>query len=385
MTTHQPLPAACLCLVLVPTILAAGPTASAPAPSTSASRPVRLTEPALADWMLRTGVLPAEQVDESAAQQRARLQEALRRASEPEIRVQLALALANWELAEATAPALTRWILGLRTPSDLAQLGRAATSARDAIRTAERQLQELPADDDRSAQRRRTRWRAAIERLQPFASAADALSRIAAGSEDPPHDAQEAARDAAIELSELREEVDDELAAAARLWQALLLEAAGRSDRALEALGPATAEAEGMPYDFYARLLRCHILLARGSSGLVAGLTLRMHRATEKWFALNSNDAARADRTLQFVRAVAMRRWAEALEETHPELARDHRRKADQLIDRIRSSEKSDLYLLRPSVPRLVEPPDLEDESPQTHPAPPATGPTRTRPATQPS
>lgn len=361
-------------------------------PSATASAPMSQPAPALltdADRDACIELIPPLAPDAEAEQKlrthRERLETALRAQTDDEQRITLALGIANWELADVAAPAATRYLLGFQTRQDLDRLAAVARTARQAIDEATAALDALPKTDDRVVERRRERTHEQAERLRAFANAFAALGGSAPADADELKDAREACRDAALDLAELREVEDVDVVAAAKLWQAVMLQAGGRTDRALTMLDTALKTPTRMPYEFFQRVWRCTIHTQQGEYALAAGLLIRAASLCEAWMRGEADGAApRAVRTLVAARILCERKWAASLGDTDAARAKALETAVAALSKKTfgRPASRS-LYELQRAIPMLVEiPPEaLAEPRPPTETAPTATEPTTTEPA----
>ncbi len=356
-------------LVIVSGMLTAGDLKAAPASSQPATnpaldeRPIRLMDDPVIERARGIAAIwdDADSL-RSVRDHRRRLRAQARTLTAVDDRIQMALASANWELAEVAAPIATRWILGYRTAEDLRSLRQAAESAGRALESAKRALDALPDTDDKAAARKHARWRDALATLRTFAAAHDALSRGVPESADAVPQAQETCRDAALGLAELRENEDPDIAAAARLWQAILLEAGGRTGRTLATLDLALAPPERLPYDFFNRVLRCHLLAERGSYALAAAMALRMQEECARWFDKDTTAGLRAKMTLIALRANCMWRWADALRASDPAEADERRKQGDALVAaNFPADQPGRIYWLEHAIPILLTPPAVRE------------------------
>ncbi|MBN1491982.1 MAG: hypothetical protein JXA69_18865 [Phycisphaerae bacterium] len=368
-------------LVVVGGVAGAASTQPATAPTSApTTQPIRLLDAEMAQRFEKLGSLrddPGEQRE--AARRRRLIRERLGAETDVSERIVLTLGWANWELAEAAAPAATRWLLGMRTRDDLERFGAAAEAAREALDAAKRDFEFLTDSPERAVQRQHRRWKQTLERLRTFADACAALAGSAPAGASDLEVAQEACRVAAIELAVLREDEDADTAAAARLWQALLLEAGGRADRALDTLDFALVAPDHLPYDFFLRLLRCSLLLDRGSYLLATALTYRVEAECDRWFGAGTPAGVRALAAVRVVRLKCLWRWADALRADEPELADRQLEKADALrAEHFPSDGLAPIYRLDRAVPIFVELPDLSSPAatrPTTSTAPAASAP----------
>ncbi len=303
-------------------------------------------------------------------EQRRAIQARLRSETDPESRIPLALGWANWELADVAAPAATRWMIGYRTREDLKDLAGVARFAGRALDSAEKDIESLAQSADTAVMRRRARWRETINTLRLFAAAYEALARTMPTATAPAA-VQEACRKAALGLAELRENEDPDTAAAARLWQAALLEAGDRSGRELAVLDLALVPPERLPYDFFSRILRCQSLLADGSYALVVALTLRMEERCDRWFGEDAKASPPAKLTLAAFRIKCLWQWSDAIRADDPEQADALRKRADSLAAAdFPPGQETRIYRLERAIPVYVERPLPETRPPQRREAP---------------
>ena len=301
---------------------------------------------------------------------RRALVEELRMQADRDERVLLALGWANWELSTAIAPAPTRWVLGYRTWDDLEAFGRAAEYAGRALDVADHTLDAMPETRERAVAARHERWRNTRTALRRFADVYKALSGALPEADADLAGAQETCRQAAVALSELREDEDADTAAAARLWQAILLEAGDRGERNLATLDLSLATPKRLPYDFFLRVLRCEMLVQRGSYAIADGLAMRMQKRCDRWFSADDAKAAAARATLAGLRAACLWQWADAIHAAEPDQAAALQQEADALVkDRFGGDGDTGIYMLQPAVPIFVGLPSEAAQPPTTAPA----------------
>jgi hypothetical protein len=261
-------------------------------------------------------------------------------------------------------------VLGYRTWNDVEAFGQAAEYARRALDVARQTLDSMPDAKERAVTARRTRWRDTIGTLRLFADVYKALSGALPEAGGDLAAAQEACRQAAVALAELRENEDADTAAAARFWQAVLFEAGGRGDRNLATLELSLVAPSRLPYDFFLRMMRCEMLVQRGSYALADGLAQRMQARCDRWFSADKAKATDARATLAAMRANCAWRWADAVEAAEPDQTAALQRDADALVNTILAARKKpSLYVLQPAVPILVELPAEAAQPATTAPA----------------
>jgi hypothetical protein len=350
-------------------------TTTATAPS---APPIRLLTPAEIERCRAViGIEPSEIDPQEADDLRDRIAARMEAEDSAAARADLALAWANWELADGCAGAATRWVLGLRTAEDVACFRQAATRANDALAVAAEALDSMKAagGDAQDEEALRTR-KQTHRKLRYFAAAFAALADVVDASADQRPEAQDACRDAALDLAVLREDEDPQTATAARLWQAILLEAAGREDRAISVLQLSLARPRHLPYGFFLRLQRLQLLVDRGAYALVAGLGARMQAESQKWFAHDPLVNTRVQATIRAVRAANLWRWADALPESASDDADRLRDRANLIRDKYFGSDtRAPLYRLEQAIPVYMPLPDLTplpaaETAPATAPAP---------------
>jgi hypothetical protein len=341
-------------------VLAAGLSGAQTRPTSApTSRPIRLLEESVARGLGAVKALRYDAAaDKAVAERRDALKARLRGEADADEHILLLLAWANWELSEVASPAATRWILGFRERSDLERFAEVAESAGEHLDAAEKELDSLPESTERAVQRQRTRWGDTVKTLRRFAEGYKALAGAVPEDAAELKNAQGACRDAALELAELRESEDAELAAAAKLWQGVLLEAGGRLDRALAALDMVSVQPVQLPYDFYQRLLRAQLLQVRGSFALAEGLALRLAGECGDWFKSGDVDAGSAQAAVAALRVCGLYRWAACLRDTDAAEAGRLSEKAAKVAEKGGSAAKGGgLYRLGKAVPVLVEMP----------------------------
>jgi hypothetical protein len=195
----------------------------------------------------------------------------------------LRVATANWILATACEPPMSRMLQHLSTASDAQRVDHLAKRAEELLTEAR------AADGDTG------NYRDAIDTLEAFAAAL----RVCAQGEP-----EDEARNAARKLSVYIEADDASTAAAARLWQAELYALAGKTKRAMRLL-PLVTELPpkgASNYGFFTRLLRCRLLDDRGSHATAWSLLLILEESAREWFTTDAerDDAARTTNLAKF-------------------------------------------------------------------------------------
>ncbi len=174
---------------------------------------------------------------------------------------------ANWLVAVRCEPHGTRLLLGMHRLADLQAL---ETFAEEALEL----LQDL--EINRSSE---FRHQDQLEIVRSFAKAIAAAAQAARGRPD------EAALDhAANELAIWLDDDREEVAAAALLWQSLLYEASGKTDRALDALPPDMTAGQSTRLGLFVRIRRCTLLAAMGRVVLAQSLMLQLEERCAQWF-----------------------------------------------------------------------------------------------------
>ncbi len=292
-----------------------------------------------------------------------RLRAILAAADAPVDQAQARLAIANRQLGEAAAWPATRCLLGAATDDDRARLADAAASASELLAGA---VKLLDAAEDADEETRR-HLAFAAETLETFAKAFSAITTDPADKHY-----EDTLSDAALELAAARESEDEDVAAAALLWQSYAWVLAGRRDQAILALPDVLKQPERMPFDLFARLLRCRLLAEAGQHAAPVTLCLRMQHQCESWFPGRAlREVGEIQRLIVFVRIGIVRSWIEGL---GPDSAAGQRLSLDVKSARESWFEPPDaraVYSLTPAIPILVTPPkvDLPRPAAQTRPA----------------
>lgn len=176
-------------------------------------------------------------------------------------------------------------------------------------------------------------------------------------------DTERASRQAASELSALREHDDARVATAASFWQAFLRRGESDATAALSRLSFALDDipASGKPYAFFSRVLRCLVLSAHDRRFAALTLLTQMEERIFGWF---SDDAERdqAMRAVIWTRVHLLRQWHDSLDaKTQSDERRWCRERAATLIE-TKLNEPFALPRLKPAIPMLIEPQKLEAE-----------------------
>lgn len=240
-------------------------------------------------------------------------------------RIELLLAAANRLLASGTEHAASTRILGIEQDEmpDLEALfslfGR-VEGLFDRVGRLLKQHDEAQAEGDAKKQTEAAKqneatkqvWRELAVRRDTIRSFAQALQPFLfdTGSDD---DARNKRR-AASKLSMLLESDSAEIAASARLWQALLRSKEQDPSRALSIIGPVTTPPRvgSQPYRFFGAILRAQLLAKHRSPTLALAMLMRVEELVETWFS-GQRDRGHALRTSAFVRVAIMQVWAQAL------------------------------------------------------------------------
>jgi hypothetical protein len=211
---------------------------------------------------------------------------------------------ANWMLGPQMAGPATRLVLGISNAQDPEAVRTLLAAARAELSAADAALQAWKGDETADARRPS---QANVQLLRSFASAmaaawptADADSAVA----------QAALSEAGLELVDALEDKRPDVVAAAVLWQGVLHSAAGRGQRALDALPPAlSAPDTKSTFGFFPRLLRCRLLgAAPGNRATALALTARVEASCENWLDSEATAKGRAAATL--VRRQILEAWA---------------------------------------------------------------------------
>ena len=132
---------------------------------------------------------------------------------------------------------------------------------------------------------------------------------------DEPGESSMSPRRAASRLSSLLEDSDPQVAAAANLWQACLRSLEADPSRALAVLDLVLDDPspKQLPYAFFARLLRCRLIAARGGFTASLALLLQMEPRLDKWIPSDA-DRATALRATALVEIQILRQWYDHLD-----------------------------------------------------------------------
>lgn len=335
-----------------------------PDPAETDERP-ELTDVRNLPAMPTVQLAPIDGVGDETAYTRAiadRAAELKRRAQasgEPYERAKLLLAAANLILSHQLEPACTRRILGVDHPDGLTpdQLTAALDRCDQLLQDTQDTLQR---DDDRTEPSVANRKLAHQHRL--LKAFAGALRAFLTESED--DQGTKETRRAASGLSPVLEEDDRTVAAAAGFWQACLRSRESDPAPTLARLDLAVADLphRSLPYSFFARILRCQRLAARGDTATALALLMQVEERCTVWLSTEpeTDDAVRAV-TLQRLRL--LRQWHESLNaDSHDEERAWCRLRVAQLIaDRFPGTQNT-VTRLHPAIPIIVQPPDPTSE-----------------------
>jgi hypothetical protein len=232
------------------------------------------------------------------------------RSGDARAEVEHRLAAANWILARRTEPQVTRLLLGIESPTDLASLRSSVADARLQLEACRRLLDNRANNDEShptGAQEpqsgpaeapSREGLRSLHDELSAFA---EALAVVWSSDDGDDHITQ--VRRCASALGVLLEDERPGVAPAAAMYQALLYRRADRLDRALAVLDLATKPLPrgGQAWAFFSRLLRCRVLAHQGRHALAWSLLLKLEERALEWFeaAGQGEQAARAARLVR--------------------------------------------------------------------------------------
>lgn len=264
------------------------------------------------------------------------------------------LLAANWIMARRLEPMASRILLGLPEEGDAAEAAQIVATAQAQLQRAaqlwaEHSVENGPDSEDEQRRQRREH----LEALRAFGRAFAALWPSAPVEEER-H--EEVLREAASGLSIVLDAERSDVAAAATLWQAYLYARGGRQERALDLLPLALKPLKyGDRSGYYARLLRCRLLVEQGGGASAAlALLTRIEESCGEWFdAKTAQDQARG--TARLLRRQTAAGWAETLQkENKPQLAAWCHGLVDRL-DQGRNGHTPDALLrLEYAIPALV-------------------------------
>lgn len=249
---------------------------------------------------------------------------------------------ANWILAFACEPAITRVLLDRHSPTDLDLILKRVDAALSL-------LPETPEHED-------------VEMLRDFGVAVKQFALSRAGRADKAALAQSASN-LAIWLDDDRHDIPP----SAILWQCLLYQEAGRQDRALETIPAVHTPVEGNPAAFYSRILRCQIHAQGGRHSLALALILRMEEHCGGWFA---ERATAAENVLLVQRHKLVENYNPEIGELASKAVSQWPLRAQQAL--LEASEPRELLRLHPAIPVLFSNSETRrPKSPEEAPAEP--------------
>ena len=289
------------------------------------------------------------------------------KADDPIRRVGFLLAAANLILAHQIEPGCTKRLLHIhddRDKPDEAALRSALDRADALMMQADTALNKLHDRDD-SLRDRLQESTHRLETLQAFASGQRAYLL--------PDESAEAARElrrAASRLSPLLEEKSRTVVAAATLWQACLRGRESNPAPALSVLGSALADPPpgSMPYAFFARLLRCRLIAARGGPPTALALLMQIEKRSDEWF---TDDRVREEavRAARLLRIQILADWHDRLGSSGSASERQwcvERMKA--LVGEHFGDDTETLLRLTPAIPLLASAPEAKLQIPERTP-----------------
>jgi len=283
-------------------------------PEDTASRPALDSEDVvLSAEGYPEGVRSEDEYEHYLGETREKLVRAVEDAPDAASRIQANLTLVNWLLARQIEPAASRMALGLRLAEDRDLV---AGNAGQALRLLERTAADVeayqPTGPDEPADRVR-QWESVHQTLLAFARCFAALGLPDEESSYGPR------RVAAADLAAYLDDPRQELASAARLWQAVLLVGAGQADHAARVLEPTLAPVLEPVSGLFMRLLRARAALAAapdsdgGRHATAMALLMRLAERCEQIFK-TPEQAAVAERTCAWTCWRIGREWTERLE-----------------------------------------------------------------------
>lgn len=247
-------------------------------------------------------------------------------ASGAEQRIAAALKSANWILARQIEPAASRLFWEHPRPGDreniLDLVGQAKAQLAIAAELEEKAKPDTAEDEHLLGENHETRLtlQAFAEAIEAHFTGEDKTSENGQPATDSsPLQRATALRRAASGLAIATEDAAPDVVAASVLWQALLLEKAGRRDRVMTLLPPplTAPPGDGRTWGFLARVFRCRLLCRygddHGDRGFAAAsaLLLQLEERAHEWFAdpTRRRDAIRA---CALERLDITRRWSRA-------------------------------------------------------------------------
>lgn len=277
--------------------------------------------------------------------------------SRPAEKARLLLAAANVILARELEPFCSQKILGLDSGETIESsrayfeaAGQLIAGAREVL-SAARPAETLPED--------------AVQPpvgdpgkgdLDSLVHLADALQSFLDGQRAFLLDGDESGtrRRAASALAPLLEDPDRKVAAAARLWQALLRGVEPDPAAALQILGSSTAApaSDTWPFGLFARVQRCRLLGVRGAWSSALVQLIQMEDQLESWVP-DMADRGSARRLFSLVRLRILKQWQESLA---PEQTAERAWCAQQAEEIVKSyfSVETTLLRLEPAIPEIV-------------------------------
>ncbi len=175
--------------------------------------------------------------------------------------------LGNWTLAVRCEPHLTRLLLGIAEPSDIAALDALSEGALGHLASAREQWPEDLREQLED-----------LDLITNFGRAVSLLARAKLGRQDPKR-TEKVANELAVWMDDDRREIAD----AAVLWHCALHHEVGNTERAMKTLPLPLTPINGSTTKFYLRVLRCSILSDSGSPSLALALILKIEERLEQW------------------------------------------------------------------------------------------------------
>ncbi len=303
----------------------------------------------------------------------ARMATAAEQAATAPAEIEHRLAAANWILARETEPRISRLLLGIERPEDVASLTALLVEARSQLERCPALLDKLESAGKPSADEHADAEDAdQVSRVEDLRRVYRDLSAFAGAlatiwSPDAGEDVDEQIRSSASALSVLLEDDRPGVAAAAGLYQALLYKRAGRLDRALAVLDLVLKPLKpgDEPMVFLTRLLRCRCLAQRGDYVATWSLLLRLEERAREWFEKEASrageEAARAALLARLDVAAAWR--AQLLAEDKSERAAWCEQSSKQIRDALREEDRPPQVMRAGSaIPLLLEQYDFAEQ-----------------------
>jgi hypothetical protein len=123
-----------------------------------------------------------------------------------------------------------------------------------------------------------------------------------------------------------------------------------------------------MPYAFFARLLRCRLIAARGGPATALALLMQIEERCDEWFT-GDKEREEAVRAARLVRIQILVDWHDSLDSSGSASERQWCvERIKVLVDEHFGDNNGPVLRLTPAIPLLAQPPEEKPQSPEKAP-----------------